>query len=484
MAEEVKSLVTSDPKTGLLERFGFQDQEDMEIEMDTFGKTGYPKPTKRFRFIYSSQSTSIEEIYFWFIDSLRHDWGVADFDKIVDIFAASEQSSFFGASQQRLGIQQDKISSLLQAIGKMVKELFQFVREMRIIDERLAIYSDSMKGESKTRESAEIALKGIWIDLVEGGSKNPGSVYGMAQQVGFTILPDLFFSVHPESIEKIDSVVDRLEFNRKVQEVLKRKLRMYLEWKRATFSELSTRRKFTLQYFRQHYDIIRMYIDWVKPYLRNVRRLGMDYARMDSADLVSSFEGSVIEIEVLARKKKPEWGQYQGCVLLHLLYRVRPHMNFQAEGYQRGPVHVGKVELTMRSYAWDGDTVERYKQMRRAEDLELVSTLDESLKVAMDSLGEELKKYLKEAGEEIFLREDAAKKKTAPSGNVFEPFVALGGAVGEMFGAFSPKGFFTSGGKANAVKVSSQKKQAMKEAETIMFKVFKNYRKAHKMVTW
>lgn len=476
-----------DQKTALLEKYGFKDPENMEIEIGTFGKTGYPAPSKRYRFILARQDASIEQVYFWFLDSIRHDWGVHDFDKIIDVFAASEQSAFFGASQQRIGIQQDKVSTFLAAIGKMVKELFQFVREMRILDERLNFYEDSFSKDSKTRNSAEVSLKGIWVDLVEGGAKTPSSVFGMAREVGFTILPDLFFSVHPTSIEKIDSTVEALEFNVNVKNVLKRKLRTYMEWKRATYSELKTRRKFTLQYFRQHYDIIRMYMNWLKPYLRNIERLGMDYKKMDSADLVSAFEGSMIEVEVIAKKKNPEFGKYTSCIVLHFMHRTRPHMSFQAEGYQRGPVHVGKVEVTMRAYAWTDEQIEKYKAMRSDEDLHLLSTLDDSLKLAMASLGDELKNYLVEAGEKLFTDEiEREKKEKQPrQPNVLEPFLSIGKGFWEMFSSFSPAGLIkglSSGG--SPLNDAGKRKAAEKDAQNSMWRTFKNYRKAHRMVTW
>ena len=36
---------------------------------------------------------------------------------------------------------------------------------------RLGYYNDSYDASSKSRGSAEITLKGIWIDMVEGGAK-------------------------------------------------------------------------------------------------------------------------------------------------------------------------------------------------------------------------------------------------------------------------------------------------------------------------
>ena len=253
----------------LLKKYGFK-EEIYEREDRQFGPTGFPKPFTRYRMIVEDFNMSLEQRYFWFINYLQEEYGYADIIKLVDVFSAAENSSFFGASQQRLGLQQDKVSAFLATIGKMVKELFQLVRELRIMDERMSYYKDSYSN-SRSRESAEITLKGIWIDMVEQGSKNPASVYGMARELGFATLPDLFFATHPVNPTDVDAVVDKLDFNRKIKEVLKRKLRTFLEWKKATYEELKTKRRFTLKYLRQHFDIIKLYMNWVKPYLRNIR---------------------------------------------------------------------------------------------------------------------------------------------------------------------------------------------------------------------
>src|SRR3989344_3688547 len=161
------------------------------------GSSGFPAPDHYYRISLQDYNMAIESIYYWFTGHMKRDQGYADITKITDIFSASEHSSFFGSAQQRLGLQQDKVSQFLATIGKMVKELFQLVRELRVLDERLSYYDDSIT-TSKSSESAEITLKGIWIDLVEQGSKNPASVYGMARELQFTVLPDLFFAIHPK----------------------------------------------------------------------------------------------------------------------------------------------------------------------------------------------------------------------------------------------------------------------------------------------
>src|SRR3989338_458218 len=383
-----------------LSKYGFTEETAEETRKNPSIPTGYPKPSRRYRLHYEAYNISIEEPYFWILHYLRYFQGYHHIEKITDVFAAAENSSFFGANQQRLGLQQEKVSQYLATIGKMVRELFQLVRELRVIDERLSYYADSYSN-SRSQESAEITLKGIWVDMVEQGAKNPASVYGMAREVQFTTLPDLFFSTHPRRQEDVDEVVERERgaFNRKVREVLKRKLRSFLAWKEHTFEELKTRRVFTLKYLRQHYEIIKMYMTWAKPYLKNIQRLSLDQKKVDTADMIVAFETSMIEVEVLARKPMKDSGINQ-VMLVHYLYRTRPEMSYTQE-YQRGPVHIGRVMIDYRAYVWSDEEIKKYKSMRDEEDFRLLEVIDSSIKAAMDAMGDELMKYLKEAGEDI-----------------------------------------------------------------------------------
>src|SRR3989338_7034476 len=165
----------------LLSKYGFE-QETFEEARDQILPTSFPSPLRRYRLVYETYQASMEEHYFWVLNYLEEGVGYSNFYKISDYFAAAENSVFFGVNQQRIGMQQEKVSQFLATIGKMVKELFQLVRELRILDERLGYYADSYT-TSRSSESAEITLKGIWVDMVEQGAKNPASVYGMAREV-------------------------------------------------------------------------------------------------------------------------------------------------------------------------------------------------------------------------------------------------------------------------------------------------------------
>jgi len=470
-----------------LEDFGFKEEicEDAHLQKDL--QTGYPEPLKRYWLKLETPNQSIEETYFWILNILKTDLGYRDIEKLMDVFAASQHSAFFGVATQRTGIYQDKVSQFLATIGKMVKELFQLVRELRILDERLDYYKDSYDEASKSKESAEITLKGIWIDMVEGGAKSPASVYGMARELEFTVLPDLFFSTHPATSKDVDSVVDKLEFNRKVREVLKRKLRAFLEWKEHTYKELKTRRKFTLKFLRQHYDVIKMYMSWVKPYLKYINMLRSSERKMESVDLIGAFEGSMIEIEILAKKfpfdattGKTKNKVYKSCILINFDYGTKPDMKFVSEGYQRGPIHIGKVDIKMRSYAWSEKEIENYKKYRDKEDMELLGVVDPSISAAMEALGEEFENYLKEAGEEIDKKEEKPKQES-----IFEPFTSVFRGFKEIGTAFTgTKSTASDRPPLSNLQKGNEIAAAGDEATATMWLIYKNFRKGHGMMAW
>ncbi|MBW2990460.1 hypothetical protein KY348_02015 [Candidatus Woesearchaeota archaeon] len=450
-------------------------------------KTGYPDPYKRYRLIVEAGTSkmSLEETYYWLLNYWRESSSFPYIDKLTDIFSASEQSAFWGAAQSRLSIQQDRVNQFLRTVGEMVKQLFQLVRELRILDEKL----EPRKKWGKIK-AADVALKAEYTDLVErvGGQMQPGGVYHLAQQVGYATLPDLFFNTHVYSLDNIDTKVDSLKFNKNVKHVLRRKLYAFVNWKLRTDKELENRRVFTLKYLRQHWNIIKMYMSWVKPYLRNIARMQMSQEHIESPDIIGAFETSMVEIEVLLHK--PSKTSYHPTIIATFKYRTKPEMSFHQDQYaHRGPIHSGRVDVTLRGYAWTKEQIKAYKNMKREEDMMLLGMVDESVKAAMESLGEELEKYLWQAGEKEFeekrrAQEAANKKKkrafsSTTAFGALEPFISLFQGFGEIFSAFMP-----SVGKKTGKKLKGSPKEANKAAASEMYYMFKNYKKAHGMLSW
>ncbi|MDP3733677.1 MAG: hypothetical protein Q8R37_00440, partial [Nanoarchaeota archaeon] len=365
-------MMADNTRSKLLEEFKFK-EEKKEVLAEHLDKTGFPDPQKSYTLMMEIPDLSLEEPYFWILDQLRAFMPIIE--KLEDSFAAAENSAFFGVTQQRLSSQQDRVSQFLATTGKMIKELFQMVRELRIIDERLGYYNhvqEQLKKPIGERQKGDdITLKGIFVDLVQGGGKSAASVYGMARELEFITLPDLFFDAPPfKDQTEVENHVTNLEkdFNQNVIRVLIRHLTQYLRWRDQTAKEHEDRRRFMLTYLLQHFEIIKMYITWIKPYLRHTQRLTLKGGRMETADIVSAFEGSMLDVELLARKQVMVGDKgVNGCVLATFTYRTRAELKVQQEGYQRGPVHIGKFELNLRVYGWTEQEVENYKKMKEKE---------------------------------------------------------------------------------------------------------------------
>jgi len=438
-----------------------------------------------------SMQAGVEEKYFSLINFLggKIPFGrnyTGDIGKIIktkDVFGAGETSAYWGVTEQRKGLQIDKFQGIMSNIGSMVKTLFQLLRELRILEERLSYYEEIKKGS----KSAEVALKGTWVDMVEGGAEKRTSVLGMAAQPGFVTLPDLFFSVHPKTKESVDREVAKLKdthgINRKVREVLGRKLHQYLTWKEKTYHELKVGERFRLNYLRQHYSVIKLYLNWLRPYLKNIKRLNMIDATKDK-DVIAAFETSKTELEFLAVKDKYELETPRGkvikkfknifpCVKVRLNFVAMPQMAFQKE-YQQGAIHRGRTEIIIEGLSVTKEDLEKYQKELDKEDMELLASVDSSI----EAMKEDLDYYLKKGGAFDILEERKEKKveKERWEGTVLEPFVALGDFFKEITGVR-----INLGGKDKTP--VSEKKAAEEVAKTDAYLAYYVFKKQHKMIT-
>jgi hypothetical protein len=453
----------------------------------------FPRTDKKYYLVTESYNTSIEENYFWILNHLYYEFGFVEIDKITDLFSASEHSTFFGVSQQRVGINQDKISQYIGAIGKMIKDIFQLVREIRIIDERLEIYykSKKLKGfkyenkdweKERTKETEsnfEITLKGLYVDMAEGGPKNPGSVWGLSQQLQYTTLPDLFFTIHPSNDKEINELVDPLEFNKQVKWVLKRKFQSYFQWKKHTYVELTNRKKYTVKYFRQHWNVIKMYISWIKPYLKNLKALQADRRKNDTPYLVSAFENSMIEIEIMGKSLPQGNSKCYSCINVHFEYRTVPQMNYNAEGYQRAPLHIGELKMMLRGYTWTQKEIDEYKKIRELEDFELAVEVEQSLRDAMDALGGDIEKYLEEAGENIEKKDNKEEEENDENKRegLLDPFLSILDNIPGVKKKEKPS--------EESIECSPEERTRAKDYYVPrMWFVYKNFKKSHGFLQW
>lgn len=489
--ETKKFYVLKEKKEGIKEYDANHADEERDEEANlvnnNYIKTGWPRPMKRHRLVHEAFNMSLEELYFWTLNHMRQDVGFYNVKKVTDTFSASENSAFFGQSAQRLSIQEDRASSFMRGISELVKTLFQIVRELRIIDERLDVYKDWKKSKS-----ADATLKAFFAEFAEnkGGQMQPGSIYHLANQVGFSVLPDLFFNTIIYDKDDIDKVVDKLDFNQNVRTILKRKLFQFLVWVEKTEKELVVRKRFQIKYLRQHYLTIKMYMSWVKPYLKHIRRLTMSEEQLDSAYLISSFETSATEIEIISYQEKSK-GKVCPVVLMTYYFTTRPVLQYNQE-YNRGPVHIGRGQWTIRAYGWTIDQINMYVAMKDREDRELLGLVDDQLKSAMEMLGDDLDKYLAEAEGQLKTEEEKGtvpgdKEKLTPiQGTIsaFDPFISIFKGFGEIGKTFVPETWIVGKPKGPPTPSPKDVADAGKKAAGAMWMVYKNYKKAHGLLSW
>lgn len=492
------------------------DMEKMELRSGKFVNTSYPKPIERHVLSMADPNyTSMEKAYTWIMGHISRDRGFTKLIKVADSFGSSPASDHWSIMIDRLGNMQRQVSNIMQTVGILVKDLFPMIHELRIWDERLTLHQEVNEKESK---AADIALKGTWIDLVDGGPESGMSVLGLAQKANYLTLPDLFFGTFVISHTDVDKAVDNQPYAaEQVKNILKRKLKQYLIWKEKTYHEIVQNRKFSIHYLRQHINAIKLQMSWLQPYLKQLKYLKPNTKFQDQWDVVSSFDMSHYEVEVLCTMKDTK--KFKPVILVNFQYATKPE---RVGAYQHSAVqHAGGMTVTFRTYAWDDDQIENYKKMRDSEAMDGLEDMDGGFQAAMESLGEEINKYMEQAGEtikaenrtmsekmealekqleimesdpEAVKRVKAHKALKEPSMSLYEPFKDIGVALWDVFKMFLPfkdnmfKDTFDFKTKnkdfAQKNADSAMKKGAAKTASGVMKAAFVNFRKANKMITW
>ncbi|RME54960.1 hypothetical protein D6777_02115 [Candidatus Woesearchaeota archaeon] len=445
-------------------------------------KSGLKDGRGKYWLVLESMTSGLEKHYFTILRFLREKGahGV-DFDKIIkvkDFFDASVSSSFHGQLGTKMSAMQREAAQYMATLGSMVKTVFPIVSELRKVDERMEYYEKSLKGD----ESAEIALKSIWIEIVEQGMQNPNSVYSLSTKVGYLSLPDLFFRINPKDGSKgVDNAIKSLikeGVPKRVADVCAKKLYSYYVWKEKTYKELQFTREFKLKYLKQHYQSIKMYMNWVRPYLKTIQQLQLGPqhkgSNFEDPDIINAFETAKIEVELLARGQDKGLTYYP-VVQIRFNFVSRPEMIYTPQG-QKQPVHAGRTEIEIIPIVATQEEIDEYIEMQKAEDIELLAALDES----MMALKDDLKKYLGELGE--FKEEKEEEKKEEKKETVWSLFGGIGTGFKDLFGAFGGITFRDKDRK-KAKKLGAEKKKAEGTAQGKAWLLYYVFKKANKLYT-
>ena len=118
--------------------------------MEGLGKLAKGKFGGKARYVLKMDSpqAGVEEKYFSLLRYLEnappfgrgYSGDSGEIIKTKDVYTAGETSSYWGSVEHRKGTQIDKFQQIMANVGQMVKALFQLLRELRILDERLSYY--------------------------------------------------------------------------------------------------------------------------------------------------------------------------------------------------------------------------------------------------------------------------------------------------------------------------------------------------------
>ena len=275
--------------------------------------------------------------------------------------------------------------------------------------------------------------------IYKQGMQNPNSVYSMATKLGFVTLPDLFFGINPtgkngqEQLKNLTKVLDdfakRQEVNFKVRTALEKKLVQYYTWKDKTYIEMDHTWKFRIKNLKQHYNVILLYVSWLKPYMTSLKALQMR-GDINASELISAFETSKLELELLAIMKKGKEHRSgnlnNACVLVRMTVVTRPELSY-TQGGGRQVLHSGQIEVSIEPYVATKEDIEFYKKKTERDlfkyysgtEVDVMGDIDAMLK----SLGTDVEEYLREA--ETGKRKEEKKEERVKPESIFAPFSAL-----------------------------------------------------------
>ncbi len=450
---------------------------------------------KALRVSLDNMGDSIEKQYYsiqkFFSKNPSTSFGVAaaELIKLKDVFDASVSSSFHGQIGSKISALQQQISGYLTNIGQLSKSLFPMVREIRLMDERMAMYdkSFSTKAENSEAKQNEIALKSTWIEVVEQGMQNPNSVYSMATKLGFVTLPDLFFGVNPsgktpeEQQKNLTKALDAIEkeqgFNRKVRDVLTKKLVQYYTWKEKTYYEMKHTYQFRIKNLKQHYNVILLYVSWLKPYMTSLKALQMK-GDINSPHIISSFETSKLELELLAVITKGK--KYSSCVLVRFIMVTRPELSY-TQGGGKQVLHAGQIDISFEPYVATQEDIDYYKKYTDKEhfkdysgtDVDMAGDIDAMLK----SLGTDVEEYLREA--ETGQRKEKKEEKKEEQAGILYPFKGLW----DSFKMFKPEKGESHLSKKEQAAEEKEKREMEKEASGKAWLAYDIFKKSNGLMT-
>ena len=439
------------------------------------------EPLVSYTMTYDSFGEGVEPIYFWLLDFMQDPapggLGMA-VSKSKEGYEASASSPYFGEMGQRATLMQRQAMEYLGAINTVIKSILNLIYDLKDFEIRLHLYDKYHSTKRPEHIAADMALKAVWLDNVDA-RKGLGSITQLAQRLNFATIRDLFFKVR--RVEDVDALQP---INERVKRILRGRVVEFYEW--VLFSEKELRNRYAVEkaYLRSQVGTLKLYVSWVRPYLKAAQKLRMKEFNMPQ--LVNLFSNVQMELGIYGKKaydagkihedfKKLKLKKWYAIIDVDLMFRTMPqtHQTQQGRQYVQG----GRTDIVFRGYALDDDAQQAFDSYELYEDMEL---LDQWVGASLEALYEDLDVFLGERD----VKDDVPEKRVTKENwlqSLKKPFALVSHGFVEAVAPLRDIFTFTQDPSLYASKLVQE--EAKKNAENLTFLLYDVYKKTHGMLT-
>ena len=435
--------------------------------------------------MYDSLGEGLEPIYFWILDFMQDPrpsgLGMDEVIKSRDEYEAAVGSGFFSDLGAKATRMQEQAMKMMGTINTVVRSVINLIYDLREFEIRLDTYNDLKSDVNEKRESAEIALRALWMDQVDI-KRGRGSINNLAQQLQFVTLRDAFLYA------KDEKDVDNLDLNERVKRILTSRLNEYLKWRDYSEKELRKRYNIEKAYLKSQVNALKYYTAWVKPYLIAAKKLGManftTKSGFDNPNIVNLFNNVEMHLTLMGKKKinpagvYPEYANlklesdYYGCVEIEILFRTIPRIMQSRESQVY--VHSGKTQINFRVYAFTENELKEIDKLKVEEDLELIEGMTE---VSLKEIQEDIEHFLGKPEPE---KEKEKIKYPNPFFGITKGFKEAVKPLKMVYNTLTLKDENT----ARGFEEEKIKDAALKDAKGMCYLIYDLYKKSHGMFAW
>ncbi|MBS3071462.1 hypothetical protein J4408_00570 [Candidatus Pacearchaeota archaeon] len=416
----------------------YMEVQHLRLAKSAFSLQGLKNPIEKHRLDYDAFAQNLEPIYFFILDYIQAEYGEAE--RLVDNFTSTAGSGFFSEYQQRATRMQEEAMKIFQTANAVLRSVLNIVYDLKEFKLRLAQYDDyNQKDDEGKKIAALLSLKQIWLDQVDikrGNSSIKALAVGGANQPNFITLIDAFMA-----LRSLDDVINSpekggLDLNERVRRLLQQRVGEFFRWIKESDVELRKRFEIERKYLMSQVNSLRLYSQWIKPYLKAARQL--EQRASPDASMASMFNTAIFELVLLGKAKydpegdiqsgeipksfrKLDLRKYHSIIIVEFKYRSAPDRSDQRGGY----TYRGKVTMTFTSYGLNDDELNVLKKELAKDDMgDVYQWIEGATTESLGALQDDIDEFLdNKKWEEKKKKEE--KKEESKNGDDENPFSAL-----------------------------------------------------------